>query len=158
MKFSKIASSMGFAHVEFVVAVVAVLAVGLIGVKVMTASHADTGASVCGSGYVQYAKKDMYFAGYSAPQASLQEYFNKGLYKKCVVLLSEGNAYGVSKPMAVQVNYTTISNSTVKKVYNKGNFKYYAGPIYVDNTNLKTWASSGSMTFEGVQKVVSLTQ
>jgi hypothetical protein len=147
----------GFAHLELVVILAVVLAIGAMGgIIMLRRSHAAIiGDGVCGSNYNLIDTKDMYFPGYSNPQATLKVYYNQGVYKKCALLQAKNAAYGVSKPMTVRADW----NTRVGKSYSKkdsGSYKYYAGPVYIDQSNIRSLTVKGTMTFKGTTKSVSI--
>jgi hypothetical protein len=143
--------SKGFAHLEIIIMLVVVLTVGAVaGYMIKTRGHAAaTGADICGASYgsTPYRSKDLYL-GYSERQAVLNVYYSKNPYKMCAVLLAKNKAYGAPKFMAVRVDWTTMSGGPYTKK-DAGTYKYYAGPLYVDQTNIRSMTAKGTMSFGG---------
>lgn len=154
----------GFAH--WVIPAFVVVVIGGAGSYVYLHKSSATidGASVCGNGY-----KYLYSVGLatwvgSTPSykpASVQVYKNTSVQKFCMLNMATGNAYGVVKPMSIKLN---IENAATHKVVvsggsDSGNFKYYAGPVYVKYTGYTSSSYKthvvASMTYKNVTSSAS---
>ena len=102
------------------VAMAMVMAVGGVGVLqgVPAEAKKPTAKSICGSAY--------HFVGKQSKGPGTLYYMRKGdTQTRCIVLISKGKAYGVSKPMMVRIG----------ELKDSGNYKYYAGPLYSHGTS-----------------------
>jgi hypothetical protein len=147
----------GFVHLEIVIVVTVMLAVGAVaGYLVKNKTHADTnGAAVCGANYVKYDGTPLPNFGYDNPQAAVRLFENSGKHTICALLVSLNKADGVSKPMTLTLDYTYKDGKQGSKK-DSGNYKYYAGPLYIStvdaNAYLRTLTVKGTMTFNGTTK------
>ncbi|HWT55716.1 MAG TPA: hypothetical protein VN031_01640 [Candidatus Microsaccharimonas sp.] len=157
MKHLRKLNTKGFGHVELLVVVITIAVIGGIGSYVMLRkSHADiSAATVCGRGYTGFNNgavgSQLDHNGKVGP-ARVYWLHNTTAQKICAVVISSGSAYGVSKPMKVSITYTN-PRTTTTVASNRGNFKYYAGPIYVSTSNNACRYEGigvASMTWKGV--------
>jgi hypothetical protein len=99
------------------------------------AASSAVSASVCGSGYKLVGVIPMVaeYPRYPAKGGEIEVFYNASAGKNCLITQSLGAWYGVSKHMAVQgCVISSDRRRCVSKVpVDQGNFKYYAGPIYL---------------------------
>lgn len=111
--------------------------------RVYQSQAAISAQALCGTGYsLDSVKRVHTITGtYTTGPAELRVFRNGT--KLCGVLMSTGSAYGVSKYMEIEAY---ASRNNVRKT-DKGDFRYYAGPVKIDQVSL-----SSSAYFNAVMK------
>lgn len=109
-------------------------------------------ASVCGSGYKLVGVEPLLVNGPTAltkpkePVGELEVFYNASTGRNCLVLQALGKYYGMKKRMFVRVcNHEMDFNTKdcMGEKYDGGDFKYYAGPVYITAPHQCIYYSSG---------------
>lgn len=150
MKNLKKLNAKGFAH--WIIPALVVVVIGGIGAYLVTQSHAQTlpsDGSICGTGYKLIDSRQVRNSKGTLGPAKFMLYHKSATgksYLLCGVLVAQGSAYGGA---AKQMDVYIACNNNNHFVGDKGKFKYYAGPVYMNAYSCLS-STGGHMTFNGV--------